>query len=107
MKKDLPSVYANEIDKKIDNNEKVSYSKESEKEETTVKKEFSQAEIRKKLNSIFNSPNYIYKADVDIKLKSGHVTKRIIGMNRNHLITIDNELILIDDILDINYKNKI
>ena len=57
--------------------------------------------ILQKINSIFTSSNYIYKADVEIKLKDKTINKRVIGKNKTHLITIDNELISISDILDI------
>ena len=50
---------------------------------------------------MFNSTSYIYKADVKITLKNGSISKRIVGRNSTHLITIDNELIPITDILDI------
>ena len=56
------------------------------------------------LNDIFNSSDYIYKADVEIKLKNVTVTKRIVGRNSTHLITIDNELIPLTDIIDIKRK---
>ena len=41
---------------------------------------------------------------VKITLKSGTVTKRIVGRNATHLITIDNELIPITDVVDIERK---
>ena len=36
-----------------------------------------------------------------MELKDGTVTKRIIGKNNTHLITMENELIPISDIIDI------
>ena len=57
--------------------------------------------INQKINEIFSSSRYIYKADVEITLKSGKVVKRIVGKNSVHLITYDNELIPISDIVDI------
>ncbi len=101
MDKKLPKVYENKIDKNLDNNKKVYYS--TEKEE--VKKEKEEVNIKQKINDIFNSNRYIYKADVVIKKKDGEVTKKIIGKNDFDLITIDNELIPISDILDIKYKD--
>lgn len=60
--------------------------------------------INQKINEVFNSSNYIYKADVELTLKSGTVVKRIVGRNSTHLITIENELIPISDVIDIKRK---
>ena len=48
---------------------------------------------------------YSDKADVKIKLKNETIKKRIVGHNTTHLITIDNELIPITDIIDIEKTN--
>lgn len=93
-----PKVFANKIDKKINNN-KTSF-KSSEPETIS----FTKGDINKKIKEIFNSTSYLYRANVIIKLRNGEVTKKIIGKNNNQLITIDNELIPIDDILDIRLK---
>ncbi len=99
MSKKLPRVYANKIDKKLNNNSTYFVSNEKKKE---IK--FKTNDINKKINDIFNSTSYLYRANVIITLKSGDIVKKIIGKNKNHLITIDNELIPIDDILDIRLK---
>ena len=115
MKK-LPSVFANKIDKQINNNEKVycSFNKEEIKQENNDQELISnnilssmskELDIRQKINKIFNSSNYIYKIDVNIKTKTDTLTKKIIGRNSKSLITIDNELIAIDDIIDISLVN--
>ena len=52
---------------------------------------------------IFNSPSFVYNASVDIKLKTGTVSKRVIGRSKTHIITMDDELIPIDEVLDIDY----
>lgn len=115
MEKKLPKVFANKIDKELQNNDKVYYSKEETQKKEEVKGEKSKLDKRKKLpdlsnknvnqkiTAIFNSPNYVYKADVDIKLKSGKINKKIIGKNLTNLITIDNELIPISEIVDIDF----
>lgn len=110
MEKKLPGVYANKIEKKIENNKKIDYSsKESEernikrenKIETTIRS--TEKNINQKLSDIFNSPRYVYKAEVEIKMKDRTIVKKIIGQNQNQLITLDNELIPISDIVDINF----
>jgi hypothetical protein len=106
MNKKLPNIFANKVEKKAGNNEKVFYSTHDERttEETTSVIDVPKKNINQKLNDIFNSSDYIYKADVEIKLKNETVTKRIVGRNSTHLITIDNELIPLTDIIDIKRK---
>lgn len=105
MDKKLPKIYANKIERKAGNNEDV-YCSFDDKEERTVSapSKLKGKNVNQKLNEIFNSANYIYKADVKLTLKDGIVTKRIVGRNSTHLITIDNELIPITDVVDIERK---
>jgi len=121
MEKKLPKVFANKIEKEVGNNKMVfysskdglddgnsdirSYSDKFDNFSNKVKENLVKSKnIYQKLNDIFSSSRYVYKADVEIKLKDGVITKRIIGKNSTHLITIDNELIPISDILDIKHK---
>ena len=90
---ELPKVFHNNNNKKFTNNKSVFYSKNNN--EVDIKS------IYQKINDIFSSPNYIYKANVEISLKDKTIIKRIIGRNKDYLITIDNDLIKINDILDI------
>ena len=100
--KDLPKVFHNNIDKKFNNNNNVYYSnRNSEKE-----KNINNKNIIQKINDIFTSPNYVYKANVEITLKDKKVIKRIIGRNKDFIITMDNTLIPISDIIDINSIKK-
>lgn len=108
MEKKLPKVFANCIDRKLCNNETVYYEKEDGSRE--IKKEkpknaflSDNFNINQKINKIFGSSKYVYKADVDITFKNGKLSKKIIGRNKNELITIDNELIRISDIIDIDF----
>lgn len=106
MEKKLPSIFANKINKNIDNNKKIYY---SDLEQNKIKEQQNnnflkpQININQKINKIFNSPKYVYKADVTIKLKDKTINKKIIGKNNNNIITIDNELIPISDIEDIEF----
>ena len=88
---ELPKVFHN-VNKKFNNNKNVFYSKNDSADIKTV---------YQKINDIFSSPNYIYKANVEISLKDKTIVKRIIGRNKDYLITMDNDLIKISDILDI------
>lgn len=102
--KELPKVFKNKINKTINNNKKVFYS--NNKEEITKQETIDSKNINQKINSIFSSPNYIYKANVEITLKDKVINKRIIGRNKNYIITMDNELIPIVDIIDIKSNKK-
>ena len=101
--KDLPKVFRNNINKKFNNNESVYYSNRGEKENNEIT---DSKTILQKINEIFSSPNYVYKANVEITLKDKKVTKRIIGRNKDFIITMDNTLIPIRDIVDIKSKKK-
>lgn len=103
MEKKLPKVFANKIPKELANNDRVYYSKGEEKKVTKKNdkpKDF--LTITQKINKVFSSSKYIYKADVNITYNDGRTeTRRIIGHNKNELITFDNQTIKIADIADI------
>lgn len=61
--------------------------------------------IRKKINSIINSNEFIYRTKVNIVIDGMTNIKKIIGLKNDNLITIDNEYIPIERIEDI-YKEK-
>lgn len=100
--KDLPKVFHSKLDKKFNNNEKVYYSNKDTRTEVLE----DSKNVLQKINEIFASPNYVYKANVEITLKDKKVTKRIIGRNKNYIITMDNDLIPIIDIVDIRSTKK-
>ena len=113
MEKKLPKVFANKIDKVLDNNRNVFYSNKDENLESGSSEKHDEGmrsfgsdgqNINQKINSIFSSTRYVYKADVDIVTRNGKISKRVIGKNGTHLITIDNELIPITDIMDIDFS---
>jgi len=102
--KDLPKVFHNKIDKSFNNNKNVFYSKnnsENSQDSNVSEKTIDTKNTLQKINEIFSSPNYVYKANVEITLKDKKITKRIIGRNKNYIITMDNDLIPIMDIIDI------
>ena len=110
MEKKLPKVFANKVNKEFNNNKKVFYSNQNDSE-TLVRNEKKEMKntyeknIYQKINDIFNSERYVYKAEVNIKTKTDNIKTKIIGQNSTHLITIDNQLIPITEIEDINYIN--
>lgn len=104
--KDLPKVFRNNVDKKFNNNKNVYYSSNDDRS-TSINEEVKDSKnVLQKINEIFSSPNYVYKANVEITLKDKKVTKRIIGRNKNYIITMDNTLIPISDIIDIKSIKK-
>ncbi|MDD2518662.1 MAG: hypothetical protein PHI05_01445 [Bacilli bacterium] len=108
MNKKLPKVFVNKVDKVLTNNEKVSYGLSENRNFETTKKPIIQKnnmDVNQKINAIFNSPGYVYKANVAIKLNNGIINRQIIGKNNTHIITIENELIPINEILDIDFSN--
>lgn len=110
MGKELPKMYHCEFNKDINNNKCVFSSlidkneiRNTKKEDDiNVKKDWFT--IEQKIFNIFNSKDYIYKADVTIVTDEQVLKKRIIGKNASNLITIDNEYIPISIINDI-YKS--
>lgn|SRR5574344_107762 len=102
MDKKLPKIFANQINEP-NVNEKTFYSV-NERTARSDPKKVEGANIYQKINNIFNSRNYVYKANVIIKTRDWESEKIIIGKNNGNLITIDNELIPISNIIDIYQK---
>ena len=100
--KDLPKVFRNNIDKKFNNNSSIYYSSRS----SNIEEVKDNRTVLQKINEIFSSPNYVYKANVEITLKDKKVTKRIIGRNKDFIITMNNTLIPVNDIIDIKSIKK-
>ena len=105
MNKELPKMYHTKINKHINNIQKVYSSINTEDNTNNIINNhiYDTKSIDKKINEIFNSNDYVYKADVTIITDTETLHKRIIARNRNNLITIDNEYIPISIIRNI-YK---
>lgn len=101
MNKKLPKVFQNKIEKEINNNNKFFYSANKQASSNEPEKII---DVRKKIQDIFSSTNYIYKASVLIKTESLNIDTKIIGRNKDYLITMDNKTIPIDEIKDITIK---
>ncbi len=91
--KDLPRVYANPINKKINNVQ--------EQYMGSDKITKSKNDVNKIISSLFNNESFTFRRLFEITLKDRVITTNIISKIGVKLLTIDNELILIDDILDI------
>ena len=103
MNKKLPSVFANNDLSHVKNNNTVYYSNKKD-----LRNEYRPSligqNVNQKINSIFNSNNYVYKAEVEITFDDKIIETVIIGKQNNYLITLNNQKININDIVDINYK---
>ena len=94
----LPKLYTNKFEKKIDNSiDYISIKNEKDMNYNNI----SKYSIKDKIDNIFKSKNYIYKINVEIELINDKIKCTIIGKTKNSLITIDNKLININDIVDI------
>ena len=95
--KEKPQMYQNRVNKEFHNNKMVYTSFDK----NVNIKQYTGDEIRKKINSIINSNSFIYSKLVHILINNETITRKIIGIYSNNLITIDNEYIPIDNIEDI------
>lgn len=104
MEKKIPKIFANEVNSK-GNNYDIFYSYKVDEIDNGMQVDDNLFDgtksVSQKISDIFSSPSYVYKADVFIKLKDHNITKKIVGKNSKYLITMDNELIPISDIVDI------
>ena len=90
----LPNVFASPINKKLHNYQDI-YRSDREV------KSYNPKDINKKINEIFGSLNHVYKSKVRITMADGVKEEEIVGKTSINLLTIDNKLIKITDILDI------
>lgn len=103
MEKKLPKVFANPLARNIDNNRRVYYGNQDRNIEVVTKKA-PRENINLKINRIIKNLKYMYKVDVEITTQKGTKDYRLIGKNSSNLITLENELIPISDIIDIKEK---
>ena len=96
---DKPKMYRGVGNKRFNNNRDV-YASYDDNNRIMVN---DTNDIRKKINDIFNSNNFIYRTKVNIVVDNQILTKKIVGVYNNNLVTIDNEHIPINLIKDI-YK---
>lgn len=95
MDKKLPNIFANPIEKKLQNVQEIYYG-----EERGIKKKDT-ASVLRKINEIFASSEFVYKREVLITTSNGEKRCVLVGRTEQSLLTYNNETILISDILDI------
>ena len=110
MKK-KPKVFANEINKNIRNNKVIYDSSKNdnvilEKLELIKQKKESVNNSNKtldKIKDLLDREGYIFNVDVLIKTNNKEYQTHIASVINNHIITLDNDIINIDDVIDIKY----
>ena len=104
MNKKLPNVFANTKTGVIKNNKEQYYSKEDDllyNDDNLHNKNIKAIMVRKKINDLFNSDNFVYKARVIITTSEGDKEYTLIDKNNDSLLTINNESIPISEVIDI------
>ncbi len=96
----LPKVFQNRNINNIDNAQEYFHSVNKTNFSTST----SKINVNDKINRLFQSNKFIYKIKTIIKTRTNEFETIIIGKTNNKLITFDNELIDIKDIIDINEK---
>ena len=99
MKKDLPSVFSNPIEKEIKNNKEYYYG--SLKNEPEVRNK----NIMQEINNIFASKDFVYKKKIRVTTTNENLDVTIVGRNATSILTLDNKRIPISDITDIQILN--
>lgn len=117
MKK--PKVFANPIEKRLYNNQEV-FDSDTNMESNTLdsfrnnninndylyieEDNYRNLSIVDKIEKLLNRNGYIFNVDVIIKTKDKVYKTKIAGKVNNHLITLDNDIINISDIIDLEFK---
>ena len=95
-----PKMYQNNTKKEFHNNKRIymSYDNNTNTEADILK---SNNDIRKKVNNIMHANDFIYSKMVHLIIGNDTITRKIIGIFGNSIVTIDNEYIPLDNIKDI------
>ena len=97
---DKPKMYQNRVNKEFHNNKTV-YATYDSNEKSNDYDYLHLNKIRKKVQDIIDANDFIYVKNVHIVLGNSVINKKIIGINNNNLVTIDNEYIPLVNIKDI------
>ena len=92
--KELPKVFVSPIEKKIQNNKDLFYSKLLGDRKNT-------RDILKDIDNIFHSKNFVYKCQVEIVTKDGVSEETLVGKTGTSLLTMDGKAIPISEIREI------
>lgn len=100
MSDKIPEIYKNKIEKLKSKVQKDFYY--HYKDNNNIEDKVDKKTLLEKINAIFKRPDYVYQADITIMYKNGESKhKKVVGLKDNYLITLDNEKIMLDDIINI------
>jgi hypothetical protein len=103
-----PGVFVNQITRQIENCQKFYYSRNDHQSNTSNKEvyrkidKFKKMNIEQKINHLIGLPKYLFDIELEIITSNETIITKIAGKNANSLITMENKLIPIKDIIDIN-----
>ncbi len=105
MKKN--KVFQNKVNKGIGNNQKI-FNVCEDNEAHIIKKDIlldNNLTVKEKIEKLFNRNGYVFNVLVEIITSKKNYNTKIAGKVNNHLITLDNDIICINDIKDIIVKD--
>ncbi len=108
VKNKLPRVYQNPLNRKINNNMRVYYDQASNNvvvDSKPIFKSNEKQDVNKKIAELFSRNGYIFNLDVIIRTTDEVMETKIAGKIKNYIITLDNKVIPIANIIEINEKN--
>ena len=106
-----PKIFENQIDKKINNNKEVFDSTREILEIINSDRKSinggiinnNDISVLDKITQLINTNGYIFNIGVLIKTKDNQYNTHIASVINNHIITLDNDIINIEDIIDIEF----
>lgn len=96
MKK-LPNIYQNNLSKEFLNNKKNCYCE---------KLKDTDSSIDDVITEVFSTLGYSYNIPLEIKTKNKTYNTSLIAKNKDRIITIDNEIIQLSEIISIKKKKN-
>lgn len=100
MKK-LPKIYQNEITKNINNNKKYCYLEEERSIPSEKVEKMNSISVKEELDNIFSGFGYSYNIPIIIKTSSKEYKTSLVSRTKNNVVTIENEIIPITEIISI------
>ena len=102
MKKN--KIFKNKVDNRLGNNQKsFNITEQGDINEKII--ENDTLSINEKIEKLFNRNGYIFNVNVKIITDNREYDTKIAGKVNNHLITLDNDIIAINDIKNIIIKD--
>ncbi len=101
----LPKIYQNTIEKEIHNNKKVYYGRSSEQSKVEHKNQEEPKDVLDIIDEIFSLPTYSFNIPLSIYTKDKVYNTSLIAKSKNTVITFDNDVIILDDIVRIEKRS--